>query len=75
MEQKSSMNVPLIDEDGVSYNSTLLINDVLVKELFDLLEMPYTSSAWGSQSLYQGDTKEVFISSKFLSLPFPVGRS
>lgn len=63
-EQRTTLIIPQIDVDGIPYQSTLLTNDALAHELFDLLEMPQQNSAWGSKVLYQADSKEVFISSR-----------
>jgi hypothetical protein len=63
-ELKTTLLVPQKDEDGVAFNSTLFINDVLAHEIFELLKLPQTSSTWGSKVLYKSDSKEVFISSR-----------
>ena len=61
-ELKTTLLAPQKDEDGLAYNSTLFINDVLAHEIFDLLKLPQTSSTWGSKVLYKSDSKEVFVS-------------
>jgi len=63
-ELKTTLLVPQKDEDGLTFNSTLFVNDVLAHEIFDLLKLPQSSSAWGSKVLYKSDSKEVFISSR-----------
>lgn len=60
--QKTTLIVPQIDDDGLAYQSTLIVNDVLAIEIFALLEMTSQSATWGSQTLYQSDSKEVFLS-------------
>lgn len=62
-ERETSLIVPQSDEDGVPYNSTLMVNDALAHELFALLKMPCQSSTWNSRVLYQNDGKEIFLSS------------
>lgn len=62
-DRDTTLIVPQSDEDGVPYNSTLMVNDALAHELFDLLKMPCQSSTWNSRVLYQNDGKEIFLSS------------
>lgn len=63
-ELKTTLLVPQKDEDGLAFNSTLFVNDVLAHEIFDLLKLTQTSTAWGSKVLYKSDSKEVYISSR-----------
>lgn len=62
-QQETTLIVPQSDEDGVPYNSTLMVNDALAHEIFKLLEMPAISSTWNSRTLYQSESKEIFLSS------------
>lgn len=63
-ELKTSLLVPQKDEDGLTFNSTLFVNDALAHEIFSLLKLPQTSSTWGSRVLYKSDSKEVFLSAR-----------
>lgn len=65
-QRETTLIVPQIDEDGLLYDSTLMVSDALAHEIFNLLEMPATSSTWNSRTLYQGESKELFL----LSNPF-----
>lgn len=62
-ERETTLIVPQSDEDGMPYNSTLMVNDALAHEIFKLLEMPAISSTWNSRTLYQSESKEIFLSS------------
>lgn len=62
-ERETTLIVPQSDEDGVPYNSTLMVSDALAHELFNLLEMTAKNSSWNSRSLYQSENKEIFLSS------------
>jgi hypothetical protein len=44
---KTTLLVPQKDEDGLTFNSTLFVNDVLAHEIFELLNLSQTSSTWG----------------------------
>lgn len=61
-EQRTTLLVPQRDEDGLPYQSTLIVNDALAIEIFALLNMAWQSSTWGSQTLYQSESKEIFLS-------------
>jgi hypothetical protein len=63
-DQKTTVVVPEFDEDGMPYKTTLLVNDALAHELFELLKMPSHSSAWNTRVLYQCESKEIFLSSR-----------
>lgn len=63
-ELKTSLLVPQKDEDGLTFNSTLFVNDALAHEIFNLLNLSQTSSTWGSKVLYKSDSKEVFLSAR-----------
>lgn len=63
-ELKTTVLIPEVDSDGISYESTIMVNDALAHELFALLEMPVHSSAWNNRVLYQGESREIFISTK-----------
>lgn len=65
-EQKTNLIVPMKDEDGVPYNTNLMVSDALAHELFALLKMPCHSSTWNSRCLYQSENKDIFL----LSRPF-----
>ncbi len=63
-ELKTTLLVPQKDEDGLAFNSTLFVNDSLAHEIFDLLNLPQTSSTWGGKVLYKSDSREVFLSAR-----------
>jgi len=63
-EIKTSLLVPQKDEDGLTFNSSLFVNDALAHEIFSLLKMSQTSSTWGSRVLYKSESKEIFLSAR-----------